>query len=80
MNYANLFSLSLPAAINMVAVHQMSDIVEVSISVTQRPQQTRWWICISVGFHESFVEIYSYESSLMSDSNLESNLERFTSL
>ena len=34
----------------------------------------------SFGFHESFVEIHSYESSVMSDSNLESNLQRFMNL
>ena len=38
-----------------------------------------WSIVIS-GFHESFVEIHSYESSVMSESNLKSNLQRFTNL
>ena len=34
----------------------------------------------SVGYHESFVEIHSYESSVMSVWNFESNLQRFTNL
>ena len=33
-----------------------------------------------VGFHKSFVEIHSYDSLVMSDSNLESNLQRFINL
>ena len=32
-------------------------------------------VCPSVGFHESFVEIHSYESAVVSDLNLESNLQ-----
>ena len=39
-------------------------------------------VCVwgSVGFHESFVEIHAYQSSAMSGSNLESNLQRMMNL
>ena len=48
-----------------------------TLEVQDRDPPPRPVIKCSVGLHASFVEIHSYEDSVMSDSNLESNIQRF---